>query len=208
MVRHPEPLGLGPDRRDVVLGPGVPDQEEAGVGVECPVVVGEGGDQIVLALVADDPADVEPVVGPTVGATRLFGELAEVDPDREYLHPVEADGKHLPAVEIGVRDPEQGAAGQGHQLFASESNVTADRFALEVLFRGDVVVHGHDVVGQGDDVVEGLVPHRMMEQEEIGFRTSVAVDRVDAIVKARGDVLGEDLGLVSEFAQEPRRWSI
>ena len=63
VVVDPEAFGLGPHRVHVVGGPGVPHQHQARLPVEGGAVVREGGDQVALALVADDPAHVQPVGG-------------------------------------------------------------------------------------------------------------------------------------------------
>jgi hypothetical protein len=198
-----ETLGLGPDLGDVVRRRGIADQHQSRLLIEGPVVLGEGGDQVVLALVPDDPPDVEPVVGSDAGPGGCIGKLAEVDSDRQHLDPAESDGQHLPAVEVGIGDAEQRAAGKCGELFAPEPDVTACGLVVEVVLRRDVVIHGHDVVGERDDVVKGVIPHRVVQEEEVRLRTPVSVHQADTVLEARRDVLGEDLGFESQLTQKP-----
>ena len=41
----------------------------------------------------------------------------------------------------------------------------------------------------------------MMEKQEFGFRTAVAVDRMDPVFETGGQMLGEDLGVEAHLLQ-------
>src|ERR1019366_9676632 len=113
----------------------IADEYQARLMVERLSVERKGGHQVVLALVADESADVEPVVGcPSVNTVDRY-EVAEVHPDRQHLDPAKPRGEHLPTIEVRVGYPEQSATGQQRQLVPAEPDVGPDEVALEVPLR-------------------------------------------------------------------------
>ena len=99
-IRHPQPFGLRLDAHDVVVVRGVADQHEPRVAVEMTRVDGECSDQVMLALVADDPTYVEPICRVLFEARRRHREVLEVDPNRQDFNTLKSDGEHLPTVEV------------------------------------------------------------------------------------------------------------
>ena len=199
-------LGSGPaDLCDVVLRRQVPDEHEPRVGVEVPHVEGERGDQLVLALVTDQPTHVQPVVrgmiACTIGPVRR-GELAEVHSHRQHLDPVKACRQHVAPVEVGDGDTEESPLCEHRQLFPALPDVTANAGVREVPFGRHVVVHDDHVVRDVDDVVERVVADRVVDQQQLGARTGESVDRSDPILQPDRDVLGEDLRPIPHLTQQ------
>ncbi len=164
--------GRGPANLvDVVAGCEVTDEHQTGIAVEIPCVESERGDQLVLALVADQPAHVEPVVGGVLGRPRgpvPRGELAEVHTHRQDLDPAESRREHLTAVEVRDRDAEQRAVREKLELLPTLADVTPDTLVLEVPLGRHVVVHDDHVVRKVDHVVERVVADRVMDQQQLG----------------------------------------
>ena len=75
------------------------------------------------------------------------GELGIVDTDGQDLDPAETDREHLPAVVVRIRHPDTRPMGELGELFVPEPDQPPERLVGEIPLRGQIVVHGDDLIG-------------------------------------------------------------
>ena len=64
------------------------------------------------------------------------------------------------------------------------------------------MVHDDDVVREGEDVVERVVPDGVMSQQKFGVGSEIVVDREDLAGQSRGDMFREDLRVVTHLLED------
>ncbi len=184
------------------------DQAEPGRRLIQRPVHGQGGDEIVLALVRADPAHEEELrIGSRVGSAGLGVGRSEVADDRSHGDALIAKPGQLVRVEPRVGEGGVGVPGQVTELAAAPSELGGDRrFPVRPhRRRGDVVVVHDERLRPVPQPIGSNGPRRVVQQQggpRVGAVGQLAQGSRDRGQISQGEA-GVDLGVIARLAQQP-----